>query len=48
MSDQVKPDVSDEALAWAEYLYEEYMRSKHKKFSISTESKIIDTEMRGK
>ena len=33
---------SEEFLAWAEFLYEEFMRYKHKQFLSQSKNKIID------
>jgi len=43
-----KSPLSVEALAWAEFLYEEFMRNKHKQFLSRPKSKIIDSSKRGK
>jgi len=44
---QNKSPISKEALAWAEFLYEEFMRDKHKQFSSRSKSKIIEAHKRG-
>ena len=44
---QNKPPVSKEALAWAEFLYEEYMQSKHKQFLSSSKRKTMDLDKKG-
>ncbi len=43
-SDQPQRDVSQAALAWAEYLYDEYMNMKHKQLLLSEQSPTIDSK----
>ena len=42
------PPLPQEVLDWAEFLYEEYTRYKHKQFSSTLKSKTIDPNKRGK